>query len=398
MLSGEIRPLMLTDAIISVQNNTVMHLRCGDSVHHRSSHGWPVPHRGDRVSLLPASSAALQAARNSCSTTVSGLSVGIVRAAPLTRISTRMMADYPALFALKTFLQEHGVEVSRIGVFFLDGLGQPAHGADNFKPILETLGYASYRAQGQPNSVVCFNRVILMPITFYPKWITESGRPVNMWLAPEQLYDADPFHLRMVGEIRAAMGLSRSLPFASAANRTIVLASSNATTRRWRLGGRRMSRALTYQDELFKALSALPDITVKQVDLSATPIEQVVKLLDQTALLIGHLGAGFENLIFLPRGAYILEILPLGSHHSPLYPSLASRTGKEFARYVNDDPSLQQCRWQQAEKALGDHCVSQHADLQVKVAGVVQLVQSILNTQQAAMTRYSFDSWHEPAT
>lgn len=27
-----------------------------------------------------------------------------------------------------------------------------------------------------------------------------------------------------------------------------------------------------------------------QVDLSATPIEQVVKLLDQTALLIGHLG------------------------------------------------------------------------------------------------------------
>lgn len=62
--------------------------------------------------------------------------------------------------------------------------------------------------------------------------ITQSGRPVNMWSAPQQLLDADPFHLRMVGEIRAAMGLSPSLPFASATNRTIVLAFADAAARK----------------------------------------------------------------------------------------------------------------------------------------------------------------------
>jgi hypothetical protein len=59
------------------------------------------------------------------------------------------MADHAAMFALKAFLQEHGVEVSHIGAYFLDGLGQPAHGPANFKPILESLGYASYTAQGK---------------------------------------------------------------------------------------------------------------------------------------------------------------------------------------------------------------------------------------------------------
>jgi hypothetical protein len=64
-----------------------------------------------------------------------------------------MMADYAALFALKTFLQEHGVEVCRIGVYFLDSLGQPAHGPANFEPILESLGYASYTAQSKQSVV-----------------------------------------------------------------------------------------------------------------------------------------------------------------------------------------------------------------------------------------------------
>jgi hypothetical protein len=127
----------------------VMHLHCDDSKHHKSSHGWPMPHRGNRVNLLPASSAVLQAARNSCSTTVPGLSVAVARTAPLISFGIRMMTDYPALYALKAFLQEHGVDVSMISVFFLDGLGQPAHGPDNFKPVLQSLGYASYTAQGK---------------------------------------------------------------------------------------------------------------------------------------------------------------------------------------------------------------------------------------------------------
>uniref|UniRef100_A0A383VX01 Glycosyltransferase 61 catalytic domain-containing protein n=1 Tax=Tetradesmus obliquus TaxID=3088 RepID=A0A383VX01_TETOB len=237
---------------------------------------------------------------------------------------------------------------------------------------------------------MCFNRVILMPTTFYPKWITQSGRPVNMWSAPQQLFDADPFHLRMVGEIRAAMGLSPSLPFASASNRTIVLASADAAARKQ--AGIATPRTLTNEDELLKALTALPDVTVKQVDLGVLPTDEVVKLLNQTALLMGYRGASFGSLVFLPRGAYILEILPLGTQHSPLYPSLAARTGKEFARYVNDDPSLQHCRHPHTGDAVvGEHCEGRYTELQVKVDEVMQLVRSILDMQQAAMARYSFD-------
>jgi hypothetical protein len=56
----------------------------------------------------------------------------------------------------------------------------------------------------------------------------------------------------------------------------------------------------------------------------------------------------------------------MGTQHSSLYPSLAARTGKEFARYVNDDPSLQQCRRRQtAETLVEDHCESRQVDLQV---------------------------------
>jgi len=126
-----------------------MHLWCSGRVRQRSSHGWPAPHRGNRVKLVPANSSVLQAARSSCSAIVPGLSVGIARPAPLANLDTRMMAEHAAMFALKTFLQEHGVKVSHIGVYFLDGLGQPAHGPANYKPILESLGYASYTAQGK---------------------------------------------------------------------------------------------------------------------------------------------------------------------------------------------------------------------------------------------------------
>lgn len=77
-------------------------------------------------------------------------------------------------------------------------------------------------------------------------------------------------------------------------------------------------------------------------------------------------GASFGSLVFLPRGAYILEILPLGTQHSPLYPSLAARTGKEFARYVNDDPSLQHCRHPHTGDAVvGEHCEGRYSELQV---------------------------------
>jgi capsular polysaccharide biosynthesis protein len=69
-----------------------------------------------------------------------------------------------------------------------------------------------------------------------------------------------------------------------------------------------------------------------QVELGAMPMQQIVELLQHTSLFLGYHGAAFDNIVFLPRGATVLEILPKGSEHAPLYPAIAHRTGKEFAR------------------------------------------------------------------
>jgi hypothetical protein len=53
-----------------------------------------------------------------------------------------------------------------------------------------------------------------------------------MWDAPEQLFDTDPFHIKMIQHLRgAAFGLPAAIPFAPAENRTIVLASRDRGVR-----------------------------------------------------------------------------------------------------------------------------------------------------------------------
>jgi len=39
--------------------------------------------------------------------------------------------------------------------------------------------------------------VIFMPHYYFPKWYTnKKGQMMNMWKAPEKLYDTDPFHIK----------------------------------------------------------------------------------------------------------------------------------------------------------------------------------------------------------
>jgi len=57
-------------------------------------------------------------------------------------------------------------------------------------------------------------------------------------------------------------------------------------------------------------------------------------------------------------------------------------------RYVNDDDARQVCYVDGVEKG---GCLNHNANLVVDVGEVVQLVKSLLNVQQAAMTRHSFD-------
>jgi hypothetical protein len=115
-------------------------------------------------------------------------------------------------------------------------------------------------------------------------------------------------------------------------------------------------RSLLNEGELVAHLAALPNVTVKQVTfglfcLCATtcvcrppkPLQvefahlslaDTVSLLETVDVFIGYHGAAFQNVPFLPRGAYVFEILPQHSTHEPLYASRATTTGKFFVRCV----------------------------------------------------------------
>jgi hypothetical protein len=87
----------------------------------------------------------------SCSSshTFHGLSVAMARAHHLSHFGHRMLSDLPALFALRLFLMNSGVDTSLVNVVFTDSLGQPAWGPENFKLILQSLGFHSYHAVGE---------------------------------------------------------------------------------------------------------------------------------------------------------------------------------------------------------------------------------------------------------
>eukprot|EP00775_Hariotina_reticulata_P007095 gene7095-7308_t len=161
----------------------------------------------------------------------------MARAHHLSHFGHRMLSDLPALFALRIFLISSGVDISLVRVVFTDSLGLPAWGPENFKHILHSLGFSSYHAIGHQHQgsrrAICFDRVLFVPSYFYPKWHTRTdGARVNMWQAPEQLYDTDRFHMKMIQHLRSkAFGLPASIPFAPAENRTVVLASRDRGVR-----------------------------------------------------------------------------------------------------------------------------------------------------------------------
>ncbi|KAF6252431.1 hypothetical protein COO60DRAFT_1628548 [Scenedesmus sp. NREL 46B-D3] len=219
-------------------------------------------------------------------------------------LEVRMLTDLAALWTAKVWLTDNGVDVSHVRVVYADDMGQPAWGPDNFWPILESLGFKSY--EPRVGHMLCFEDVILMPHMYSPKWYKPAGtdKVLYMWQAPEMLYDTDEQHMKLLMNIREhGLGLPARIPFAPAASRTIVLASRDPEIRK--KAGFRPSRMLLNEAELLAALRTIPDVHVHQV--------------------------------FLPRGAAVLEILPKGTEHSPLYPSLAHRTGKEFGRRIAMD-------------------------------------------------------------
>jgi hypothetical protein len=116
-VTRDLRPLLLSNAHLNVKQQIVVHQNCGNG-HHRSTHAWPVPHRGHKLKLIPADHTVLEQSNNTCSAWYYGMTVALARVRPLKNFGLRMLADLPALFILRKYLIDQGLDVAYIKVMF----------------------------------------------------------------------------------------------------------------------------------------------------------------------------------------------------------------------------------------------------------------------------------------
>jgi len=150
-ISADVQPVMLTNSHFKASTNEVEHLRCESDHQQLNSIRWPRTYTGNSLKLTSVNHSRWTALKGSCSAenTVLGLAIVMARDSPLQHFGHRMLTDLPALFALRTYLVENGVDVRHVRVIFTDDLGLPSWGPDNYKPILQSLGYKSYEPLGE---------------------------------------------------------------------------------------------------------------------------------------------------------------------------------------------------------------------------------------------------------
>jgi hypothetical protein len=307
---------------------------------------------------------------------------------------------------------------------------------------------------------VCFHKALLVGYGWYGKYYqNETGHLHTYFEKPRELQDTDPIMLHIVSSVRKWAGLEEALPYARTTAQPVILVASRSKLMRNRyialltmpwiyspahahsqvtsLGAPRFKltsqccragitwdkRLLLNEEDLVANLSTIPDVIVKQVCAWLFACTQVrvadglrwqvefyaVSLADMAALLgtvdvfIGYHGAAFDNTPFLARGAYVIEIMPNGSTHEPLYATKACTTGKFFVRcvaidagaarlmhadsvcryrYTNDDASREVC-----QKPGGD-CNPHDLDLTVDIAAIMKIVPPILEVQKLQMRQY----------
>lgn len=111
--------MLLTDARLSTSTNTVHHLRCREEKAKRPAFRWPTSYTKNEVKFIPTDNAGMLKLRQSCKNdSLPGLSIALERNAPLQHFGHRMLTDLPALWAVRTFLTDHGVDVSNVRVVY----------------------------------------------------------------------------------------------------------------------------------------------------------------------------------------------------------------------------------------------------------------------------------------
>lgn len=313
-------------------------------------------------------------------------SVAIVysRPGPKAHFGHRILTDVPSLFALKYFFDFTGQEIYTLPLVLLDGFGPPVSGLEGLESFYNALGHLNVTYQHmEPDTVLCFDKVIFLSTYWHKVWyIDDKGKFNGIWERPDKLMDADPFLFKIVGDVRKQFGLEPELPYAPTNPPKVVLASRNATTRK-RLG-MHLGRTLENEAELVSGLRAIPSVVVELVEFSEKSLREAILLLGKTSLFLGVHGAAFDNLIFLPRGAFVMEILPFGTSHTALYPARAGSTGKFFVRHI---PSIDR------QKCSTAACAPHSAIINVDVSNVVTLARSCLDVQKASILLLPADSF-----
>jgi hypothetical protein len=140
-----------------------------------------------------------------------------------------------------------------------------------------------------------------------------------------------------------------------------------------------------------------------QVEFNHLSLAETVRLLETVDVFVGYHGGAFDNVPFLPRGAYVIEIMPNGSVHEPLYANRAMTTGKFFIRWVHVGVLLLQacvhtaylpCRYTNNDKSREQcarpdrKCSAHDLDLNVDLLAMSKLIAPVLEVQKMQLRRY----------
>ena len=103
-------------------------------------------------------------------------------------------------------------------------------------------------------------------------------------------------------------------------------------------------RKIFNEDELQEGIKKhYPDFTVKGVQLDRFDMDDQVKFVAGTDILIGMHGAALSHMLFMPRGRAVIELMP--KYITPAWRShfinMAGGRGLIYKRWVNDNTALE---------------------------------------------------------
>ena len=94
-------------------------------------------------------------------------------------------------------------------------------------------------------------------------------------------------------------------------------------------------RILNEEEVLSKAKVAYPDCEILPTDFGALTLTQQMAAARQARVLFGMHGAGFINLLWMPRDAVVLELFPFKAMITPVHRNLAKFAAITYMSWAN---------------------------------------------------------------